>query len=242
MKITLKISALFVLMFIYVTAKNKNIKAFIPEKYSYCEESQFVSVGIDISRYQSVNFEKLDSSISFIFCKATEGTKIIDRKFDYHWSSIGNHIKKGAYHYFRPLVSGTEQAKLFLNTVKFQSGNMLPVLDVEMGHGFHKKNSKIYVGNLKQMIYYIETKLGVKPIIYTSNHFWNHYIAPHFKDMAKEYHLWIADYRDREEPAIPHGWENWSIWQHTCKGRLNGIANEVDINVCKVDLNNLLIP
>lgn len=230
------------LVLVVTTAENRTIKSFIPEKFSYCDESKFVSVGIDISRYQSVNFSKLDSGISFIICKATEGTKLVDRKFSSHWQEIGDNYVKGAYHYFRPLVSGKEQAQLFLKTVNFTSGHMLPVIDVELGRGYNHKTSKIYIANLKQMIRTIEDKLGVKPIIYTNTHFWNHNFAAHFSDMSKEYHLWIADYRDREEPGIPNGWDNWSIWQHSCKGKLNGIPGEVDLNICKVDLNKLLIP
>jgi GH25 family lysozyme M1 (1,4-beta-N-acetylmuramidase) len=91
------------------------------------------------------------------------------------------------------------------------------------------------------MIRTIEDKLGVKPIIYTNAHFWNHNFASHFKDMSKEYHLWIADYRDREEPGIPNGWEDWSIWQHSCRGRLSGVHADVDLNICKVDLSRLII-
>jgi len=234
--------SVFIVALSFSSAENKTVKSFIPEKFSFCDESKQVSIGIDISRYQNVNFSLLDSGISFIFCKATEGTTIVDRKFATHWSQIGDKYSKGAYHYFRPLVSGKEQAKLFLNTVNFSSGHMLPVIDVELGRGYNAKNSKIYVSNLKQMIRYIEEKLGVKPIIYTNTHFWNHNFAVHFKDMAKEYHLWVADYRDREEPSVPVGWENWSIWQHSCKGKLNGIPGEVDLNVCKVDINKLLIP
>jgi hypothetical protein len=45
----------------------------------------------------------------------------------------------------------------------------------------------------------------------------------------------------REEPAIPKGWDDWTIWQHSCKGVVNGILNEVDLNVCKVDLEELSI-
>ncbi len=229
-------------MVLSVGATNRTVKSFIPEKFSYCDEARSVSIGIDISRYQTVRYEEIDSTITFIICKATEGTRLIDRKFSQHWTNIGNHITKGAYHYFRPYASGKEQAELFLNTVNFSSGHLLPVLDVEGGRGYGKLNPKIYIANLKAMIRTIEDKLGVKPIIYTNAHFWNHNFASHFKDMSKEYHLWIADYRDREEPGIPNGWEDWSIWQHSCRGRLSGVHADVDLNICKVDLSRLIIP
>ena len=133
-------------------AKNRTLKTFIPEKYSYCDEAKTALIGIDISRYQTVDFSRLDTNISFVFCKATEGTKLIDRKFSYHWENIAPNIKKGAYHFFRPYASGVDQAKLFLSTVGFSSGHLVPVLDVEGGRGYNKLNPRIYVANLKQMI------------------------------------------------------------------------------------------
>jgi lysozyme len=223
-------------------AKNSTFRKFIPEKFSSCEESKTSCFGIDISRYQTVNFNLLDSNISFVFCKATEGSKLIDRKFNYHWENIGSHLKKGAYHFFRPYANGKDQAKLFLSTVNFSSGHLAPVIDVEGERGYSKLNPRIYVANLKIMIREIEETLGVRPIIYTNTHFWNRYFSTHMKDMVREYRLWVADYRDREEPVIPHGWEDWAIWQHTCKGRIKGISHDVDLNVCKLNLDELVIP
>jgi GH25 family lysozyme M1 (1,4-beta-N-acetylmuramidase) len=92
------------------------------------------------------------------------------------------------------------------------------------------------------MIFEIERVLCVKPIIYTNAGFWNKYVAPHLKGLEKDYHLWIADYRLRDEPKVPKGWDDWTIWQHSCRGNVYGIQNEVDLNICKVDLEELVIP
>jgi lysozyme len=200
------------------------------------------SYGIDISRYQFINWDHLDSSnLHFIICKASEGVQLIDPKFENYWTNIKPSIKKGAYHFFRPGVSGKEQAKLFMSVVNFQPGHILPVIDVEYTRAYHKLNPTVYKKHLKDMIREIEQELGVKPIIYTNAGFWNKYYGPHFKGMEKEYHLWIADYRLRNEPSIPKGWEDWTIWQHSCKGNVHGILNEVDLNICKVDLEDLII-
>jgi|GEM_PF-2216389 len=205
-------------------------------------DNKTYAVGIDISRYQNINFNTLDTNLSFIVCKATEGVKLIDRKFAYHWNNISGKTKKGAYHYFLPHVSGKQQAQLFLSVVPFEKGNMRPVIDVEQCWAYNKKNRNLNVANLREFITEIELALGVKPIIYTNAHFWNTNYAADMKDMANEYSLWIADYRGSDEPGVPKGWSDWSMWQHSPKGRLSGIASDVDLNVCKVDLNKLLIP
>ena len=212
----------------------------IPAIKSTAHEATY-SFGIDISRYQTIQWEKIDTNINFIICKASEGITITDPKFAGFWSKIRPDVVKGAYHFFRPQHSGVAQAKLFLSIVKFEPGHLFPVIDVEHGSSYKHLNPVLVAKNLKDMIKYIEAEVGVKPIIYTTASFWNRQFAPHFKNLKNDYHLWIADYRFREEPVIPKGWDDWTIWQHSCKGVVHGILNEVDLNVCKVDLKELTI-
>ena len=54
------------------------------------------SFGIDISRYQTIMWDKLDTNINFIICKASEGVTITDPKFSTFWSKINPRVKKGA--------------------------------------------------------------------------------------------------------------------------------------------------
>jgi lysozyme len=228
--------------FLAVSEAN-NPKALISKEKASSESKRVVySYGIDISRYQHINFDLLDSNLHFIICKASEGIKLIDPKFNYHWSNIKSGVKKGAYHFFRPGVSGIEQAKLFLSVVNFQPGHLLPVIDVEYSSQYNRIKPGVYAKHLKEMINEIERVLCVKPIIYTNAGFWNKYLAPSMRGTEKEYHLWIADYRLRDEPKVPKGWQDWTIWQHSCRGNVNGILNEVDLNICKVDLEELIIP
>ncbi len=230
---------LFFTLFGALEASNKTFVFQGPTRNTAHEATY--SFGIDISRYQTIFWEKIDTNINFIICKASEGITIIDPKFSTFWNKINPRVKKGAYHFFRPQNSGIEQARLFLSVVNFQKGHLLPVIDVEHGRSYRHIKPAIAAKHLKDMIRYIEKELNVKPIIYTNASFWNRQFAPHFKDMGQEYHLWIADYRLREDPAIPKGWDDWTIWQHSCKGIVRGILNEVDLNVCKVDLNQLTI-
>ena len=101
--------------------------------------------GIDISRHQgNINWNKFDTTISFVICKATEGVKIADPKFKKNWDNIPT--IKGCYHFFRPQLSGIDQAKNFLKVAIIEPGNIIPIIDVEQTTQWrHKKLRKKYL-------------------------------------------------------------------------------------------------
>lgn len=74
-------------------------------------------------------------------------------------------------------------------------------------------------------------------MIYTNIDFYEHYFQTGFE----EYPLWIAHYLQPEKPRIE---KSWIFWQHSEKGRVDGISAPVDFNVFygdSSDFNNFLI-
>jgi len=191
--------------------------------------------GIDISVYQGkIDYTKLDTNITFVIMKVSEGTNRVDMRFKYNWDNCTK--IKGGYHFFRPQSSGTTQAKLFLTNLDLNESDIRPVIDVEWTPYWNlKKHRKIGVKNLKQMIEYIRDKTGVEPIIYTGGYFWRDFIAPYYDGVHT---LWVADYRNKQ-PNTPHNM-NWTIWQFTCKAKIDGIKTKVDKNIC-LNLEEILI-
>ena len=61
------------------------------------------------------------------------------------------------------------------------------------------------------------------------------------KEYTQGTKLWIADYRRCDSPKIPKDWDFWSIWQYSSKGKVQGILNEVDLNICNVPLDDIKI-
>ncbi|HVK96683.1 MAG TPA: GH25 family lysozyme, partial [Flavisolibacter sp.] len=64
----------------------------------------------------------------------------------------------------------------------------------------------------------------------------------HLQGEFDHYPLWIAHYLQPERPRIKR---NWSFWQHSDKGRVNGINANVDFNVFNGDSSKfkaLLVP
>ncbi|WP_026899187.1 glycoside hydrolase family 25 protein [Daejeonella oryzae] len=187
--------------------------------------------GIDVSWYQGkINWENVSRmeddgiKIHFSFIKASEGVFIADRHFQRNWKeSAKAGIIRGAYHYFKPSKSGYWQARFFLQTVNFKKGDLLPVVDVEERGA---KSRQEFQANLKAYLDEIERELGVKPIIYSGYKFYEDYLSGDFD----EYPLWVAHYY-RPKLKKLSGDVNLRFWQHSDRGRVDGIQHRVDMNV-----------
>lgn len=185
--------------------------------------------GIDISHHQGeIDWDKLKNAevngepISFIFIKATEGQNHIDENFnDNFYEAQENGFLRGAYHYFKPNIPATDQAKFFLKQVHLEEGDLPPVLDIEEKGGLSVDQlRKASLTWLKQ----VEKRYGVPPIIYTNYKFKKDYLNT--KDFDR-YPYWIAHYYVH---SLTYKGK-WRFWQHTDCGKLDGIKEKVDLNI-----------
>ena len=99
------------------------------------------------------------------------------------------------------------------------------MLDVEETYGVRKEDVNKRVRDFLQTI---ESHYHVRPIIYTGADFYDRVLGEDFDD----YPLWVAHYIQRNRPRITR---NWIMWQHSEKGRVNGITTPVDFNVFSGD-------
>jgi lysozyme len=198
--------------------------------------------GIDVSHHQDdiewKEVKKMRSEgtqVGFAFIKATEGMTRVDDHFRSNWRHANDaHIHRGAYHFFLADRSASKQAAHFISTVTLKSGDLPPVLDVEGNMGAGTETIR---NGVKEWLSLIEQHFGIKPIIYTNIDFYEKYLAGQFDD----YPLWVAHYIKQRKPRISR---NWLFWQHSEKGRVNGIDYPVDFNVFNgdsSDFQNLLI-
>ncbi|MFT5885032.1 MAG: lysozyme [Arcticibacterium sp.] len=187
--------------------------------------------GIDISHYNGeINWEKVTSfkehhsAVRFCFVKATEGTDLVDHRFQENWEALEEtNIKRGAYHFFNPATNPRLQALNYILSVDLHDGDFAPVLDWEvLGRGRNRRN---IAANVKIWLEVIEQHYGIKPIIYTNKHIYRDYIKQHFA----EYPLWISHY---EVPELQgYDLDQVYFWQHSMTGKLEGIETLVDFNV-----------
>lgn len=91
--------------------------------------------GEDRSSYQDIGpWQNLD----FGWCKATEGTSLTDPSFTANWRNLKTQVgHRGAYHFFHPSFSASQQAAFFMDAVIAQGlnrGDMLAI-DTEISVG-----------------------------------------------------------------------------------------------------------
>ena len=210
-------------------------------KYGELIRPDYEVYGIDLSRYQtdinwdslSVNYNPVNDKsvkkqtwfkkdISFIFIKATQGRRV-DRTYD---EKRGEAKKRnylcGAYHVFEPDTFVYAQAENFIEKAKLDTKDLPPVLDIE--------NNKIgypldeYRKNVLKWLTIVESRLGVKPIIYVSDHCKrNVFNTPEFN----KYQFWLA--RFFNDPPLSS--DDWVFWQYTKTGYVHGLKGDVDISV-----------
>lgn len=194
--------------------------------------------GIDISHHQGeIDWPRLslatyrERPINFVFMKATEGGDFVDDSFRYNFAQAREcGLVRGAYHFFLPDVPAEVQARNFISQVQLQPGDLPPVLDIEvMGEGGADELRQRAVTWLS----IVERHYGVAPIIYASYKFKTYHLnEPPFT----HYPYWIAHYyvEDLEYTGA------WKFWQHTDRGRLDGIGTRVDLNIFNGNLEELM--
>lgn len=187
--------------------------------------------GFDISHYQKKEDIKWDSltiandgiKLDFVVMRATMGNRKKDKHFDDFWeTSKKNELIRGAYHFYRADEDPVMQANNYLESVKLESGDLRPVLDIERVP--RRKSREKFIEDLKVWLKIVEDKYGEKPIIYT----YYYYYKDHLKGEFDDYPLWLANYND---VMVPSPDDDWKLWQFTEKGIVKGINTKVDLNI-----------
>src|ERR1051325_5574980 len=183
--------------------------------------------GIDVSHYQGqVNWASVKAAgCAFAFAKATEGAGVTDLYFAANWSGMKSAgLLRGAYHFYRAEQSAADQAAHFLSVVQLETGDLPPVLDIEVNDGV---TGQALVGGVQRWLDAVEPAAGVTPIIYTATSFWN----AHFNNQFSDYPLWIAHYTNAPTPApLPEGWTVWTFWQYSQSLAVSGVNGAADHN------------
>jgi lysozyme len=177
--------------------------------------------GIDVSHYQGrIDWRAVSGDgIGFAYMKATEGATFVDHAFARNWSGAGEAgIVRGAYHRFRAGRDALAQANHFLSVVSLRDGDLPPVLDVESTDGV--SDARLIRG-VRAWLAEVERRTGKRPIVYTKPGF----RRAHLGSALDDYPLWIAEY-GVDSPSVAR----WHLWQHSERGRVAGIAHEVDLD------------
>lgn len=188
--------------------------------------------GVDVSHYQGeIDWEVLSSQdIDFAFLKATEGSSYFDDTYEYNCIEARKAgLAVGAYHFFSFDSAAKTQAENFIGTVEPFEGMLPPVVDFEF-YGEKQSNppkKSSVCEKLSEMLSLLEEHYGMKPIIYSTEICYDTYLAGDFE----EYDIWIRNVVTK--PKMQDS-RNWTFWQYTNRGLLDGYSGEekfIDINV-----------
>lgn len=181
-------------------------------------------LGVDVSKWQTpekVDWRRLktESGIEFVIARYSYGM-LIDSTFwrhGWHAMRVGG-IQLGAYQYLVANQDAQQQASLALQVAR--QLDMPFVLDVE-GSGLTAKHIDTWLNTFQ--------RAKVDAMIYCSQTSWH---TCYGRGAHKWAHLplWVANYTQANQPAMPDGWETWQIWQHSQNGRLDGYSGAIDLN------------
>jgi GH25 family lysozyme M1 (1,4-beta-N-acetylmuramidase) len=193
--------------------------------------------GIDVSHWQgTINWTKVKAAgKKFAFIKASEHTTFVDNMYATNRAQAkANGILVGAYHFARPDATAGDavnEADHFINTAGPVSGELLPVLDLEVAGGLSATQLSGWAKSFLDRVY---ERTGVKGMIYMSPSFWTTYAGNSSNLVNAGYKvLWIAHWTTASSPTVPAGnWggNGWTFWQYTSSGSVDGIGGRVDLN------------
>ena len=199
--------------------------------------------GIDVSVYQgTIDWKKVKSSgIDFAIIRAgyrgygTNGTLVEDSMFSKNvLGAIANKIDIGIYFYTQAITTdeAKEEAKFVLNLIKKYGIKITyPIaIDTELSNA-----NPQYSGRADNLSKQERTKIvkafcdtiknaGYIPMIYANKYWLNDNL-----DMSKlsSYDIWLAHYTNKTDYK-----GNYTMWQYTSTGRVDGISGNVDKSYC----------
>jgi len=218
-------------------------------------------LGIDISHWQNqIDWDLTAQHIKFVFIKSSEASTV-DPSFQTHWqNACKTDLSHGAYHFYRPSLTGKYQATVMAGLLAGQLGDLPNVLDLE-DKGF--AGGKAISNSARS---FCETLAGLTNhavMIYTSASFlfqlrmdgadlrwmtsyplWQAgYPWESRKDFTKNFDQYLNKALDPKTtfPISPFQFTTRAaIWQWSGHGRVPGISGDVDMNVAEEDVLNSL--
>lgn len=189
--------------------------------------------GIDVSHYQNeagsgtnaIRWDKVAAAgAKFVIVKISDKTSADAFAKQNVSKAKAAGLLVGGYHFLRNTASGADQAKAFLDTVKFAAGDLIPSLDVELAPASATAR-KAYVDKAREWVSAVRSAYGGRwPFIYTRANIWQQLGNPSGFGNCP---LWLARYNSAP-PQVPPGWTSYVIWQFSDKGSINGITGNVD--------------
>lgn len=181
--------------------------------------------GVDVAQYQgTIDWSRASLSIGFAIARAGDGTNYADPTFARNWAGIASAgLIRGAYWTLEPgatTASAVLQADLLLQAMgPWSPGELPPILDIETAGAQSPTAFRAYV---VAAVNELEATTGRRPLIFTGGPLWNREGSP-----VVDADLWIAQ-TGVAAPNLPNAWSQWSLWQYSSGGAVDGINGNVN--------------
>lgn len=212
----------------------------IAGKTYYSDESEVISqktlstdsikAGIDVSKHQGeIDWEKVKDQIDFAIIRlgwiGNKENHTLDTWFERNYSKckeLGIPVGVYVYNYCNSLDTVKQAANWTIKKLEGKTFELPVFIDMEdlsiAGIGKEK------LSNICIEFNEIIATAGYEPGIYANRNWFDNYLS---KDLRTKYTCWIAHYTNTNQNYD----EEFSIWQYTSKGLINGISENVDLNI-----------
>ena len=189
-------------------------------------------LGIDVSHHQlahAFDWKRVAETQRFCIARACYGTKP-DEAFVAHFTGARDAgLTVGAYTFFRQGQPWEIQHVAFeqqLQKVSYGVGCIVPVVDLEW--------NDLYDGPVQKDVYNTAARCLIESLAGDYGRCMA-YLSPGFFQVLGSppwllaHPWWIAHYTSATEPWCPFR-KDWSIWQFSGNGKIEGFAGELDLN------------
>jgi len=192
--------------------------------------------GIDVSYHQgSIDWGRVaGAGKRFAFVRASAGTLTSDTAYATNRGGArAAGLAVGAYHYANPDTAANDaanEAAWFLENATVGSGDLVPVLDLEVSNGL---GAAALTSWAQTWLANVSAATGVRPLIYTTPSFWSKAMANTDWFARNGYRVWIAHWTTAAQPTVPAtNWagQGWTFWQYSSTGSVPGIGAAVDLD------------
>lgn len=204
---------------------------------SYADSNGIKSkLGIDVSKFQgAIDFQAVkESGVSFVMIRLgirgyETGALVVDERFEENFTKakeagldVGVYFFSGAMN----VEEAREEAQFVAKVLAGRTLEMPVVFDSELiTYADARTNDLLPSQVTAHAVAFCEqaAQEGYQPMIYANA---KRLTTVYHLEQLQNYPIWYADYQ--EKPIYPYAYD---MWQYTEKGRVPGIAGNVDINL-----------
>ena len=212
-------------------------KYYYEQQFILYDDENYGSVkGIDVSEHnKTIDWSKVaKQDISFAYLRIGyrgygEGLIHPDQCFEDNYRGASKHDISIGIYFFSQAISEEEarqEAQFVIENLKHKNVDLEIVYDLEQPVEDARMASLTKEEKTRNAQVFCETILeaGYQPMIYLNLDWaYNSYDL----DILSEYPLWFAQY-DHDYPQLVNG---FAVWQYSDRGMIEGIENEVDLNL-----------